>query len=243
MQSLLKWQVLGQTRRYKECLARNNNIIISYVLFYWIFIKVTDWTFHFKTQKSFSAVQSIFYRKGIIFHVVEAGRDDFLHYLILMLTGVQDCVNRVSPLAVVKRENFLTQFASMSCITLLLANARLVATSCSTAAAAFLHELGTLTTAADAALRLPSVGFLSSVTFSTTATDTAPDTFFGLPRNGSSRSSINACININRLFMARSENRALILPLAPDVSIKVEEDDDGIDIESICWWRSWIFVA
>lgn len=154
----------------------------------------------------------------------------FLCYLILTLTGVHDCVNRVWH--VLNRENSLAQFSSSSSwTTLLFASVRLAATSCSTAvAAAFDHSIGILTKAPPPALLplppLPSTCFFSSgppAALSTTEVDAACR--LGRPRNGKSSRRMNAWISINKLRKARRENKALTRPLAPEVSIRAGDNE------------------
>lgn len=67
-----------------------------------------------------------------------------MNYLTLILAGVQDCVNIVSPLEVTNSENCLTVSSQpLSSTTLLIDNALLAATSLSTASLLFLGTLST----------------------------------------------------------------------------------------------------
>lgn len=67
-----------------------------------------------------------------------------MNYLTLILAGVQDCVNIVSPLEVRNSENCLTVSSQpLSSTTLLIDNALLAATSLSTAPLLFLGTLST----------------------------------------------------------------------------------------------------
>ena len=155
--------------------------------------------------------------------------------LTLTETGVQLCVKRVSPLGVPKIENCLTEFSSSSWTTLSLAKALLAATSWSTGDDELLFQgtiaVGTRTTGPLCCLS--SLGDFSAKAMIDGEEEEEDDAVRLRPRKGSRRSRKKALISIIRLRNARSENKAFMRPLAPEVKIK---DDDASLPRSVAIW-------
>lgn len=143
---------------------------------------------------------------------IEKRRTDEQLYLMLTETGVQVWVKRVSPLAVAKIEYCRTEFSSSSCLTRIFASALLAATSRSTGGEGGAAELVLFQWTIVAGTR-------TTVPLCFSSSDNFSDDCFR-PRNGSNSSRKKALISIIKLLNARSENNALIRPLAPEVKIR-----------------------
>lgn len=132
----------------------------------------------------------------------------------------------MSPLAVTNSEDSLNELGSSSCNTRRIARALLVATSWSTTTPPLPDDEllfhGTIVAGTRTIFRWDpqSWSFSKSLGFSV---DELIGTVRLRPRKGRSRNKTTAFISIKKLFNACTENNALILPLAPDVSIKDEE--------------------